>query len=86
DHFDTWLSRHFPDRKDRILKRIKAMRGGSLNDSAFFSRAKGKGPYALGVGQLFRVAARKLGLDKPPPSLNIDHFRRDGGVQSDLFR
>ncbi|MGI9625568.1 MAG: PA0069 family radical SAM protein, partial [Longimicrobiales bacterium] len=32
DHFDTWLSRHFPDRKDRILGRIRAMRGGSLND------------------------------------------------------
>ena len=83
--FEAWLDRHYPDRKDRVLNRIRNVRQGSLNDSAFFRRSRGEGPYAEGIGSLFRVAARKTGLDRPPPPLSIRSFRRDGGVQGDLF-
>ena len=33
--FDDWLGKHFPDRKDKVLDRIRAMRGGRLNDARF---------------------------------------------------
>ena len=30
--FEDWLETHFPDRKDKVLNRIRSMRGGKLND------------------------------------------------------
>src|SRR5262249_38290111 len=35
DLFTAWLERHFPDRKERVLGRLRDMRGGRLNDSRF---------------------------------------------------
>jgi len=83
--FSEWLDRHYPDRKDRILNRIRGVRGGDLNDTRFFHRTRGAGPYAEGIRRLFRVSARKVGLDRPAPPLSTASFRRDGGVQADLF-
>src|SRR6185437_4704406 len=31
--FPDWLERHYPDRKDRVLGRIREMRGGKLNEA-----------------------------------------------------
>src|SRR5271154_6586514 len=33
--FENWLEQHFPDRKDKVLDRIRATKGGKLNDSRF---------------------------------------------------
>src|SRR5690349_5612596 len=33
--FDNWLQRHFPDRRNKILNRIRSMRDGKLNDPNF---------------------------------------------------
>src|SRR5699024_1908651 len=35
DLFRNWLEQHFPDRKEKVLSRIRAMRDGKLNDSEF---------------------------------------------------
>jgi DNA repair photolyase len=80
DIFLDWLDRHFPDRKEKIVNRILAMRGGRLNDPRLVSRMKGQGPMAKQVMQLFQVARRKAGLDGPPVELSTAAFRRPGDV------
>ena len=85
DHFVDWLDAHFPDRKDKVLGRIREVRGGRLNNSDFHRRFRGEGEYADQLAGLFAAAARKAGLDKGPPPLSTAGFRRDGGVQADLF-
>ena len=70
--FEHW--EHFPDRKDRVLNRLRDMYGGSLYDSAFGVRGSGSGPYADQLKALFRTTARKLGYQSPPP-LNSLAFR-----------
>jgi DNA repair photolyase len=85
DLFLDWLDRHMPDRKDKIVNRILAMRGGRLNDPRLVSRMKGQGPMAEQVMQLFRVARRRAGLDGPPADISTAAFRRPGeGVQTTL--
>lgn len=83
-HFETWLSTRFPDRKQRVLARIRETRGGRLDDSAFHRRFRGQGRYAEHLAGLFRVAARKFGLDRPPPRLSASGFARPQS-QRDLF-
>ena len=80
DLFLDWLERHVPDRKEKIVNRILAMRGGRLNDPKLVSRMKGQGPMAEQVMQLFHVARRKAGLDGPPAELSTAAFRRPGDV------
>ena len=85
DHFTQWLDVHFPDRRDKVLGRIRGMRGGKLNDPAFHRRFRGQGEYARQIRGLFRAAVRKAGLDRKPPPLSTASFRRGGGIQGDLF-
>jgi len=35
DLFSTWLDQHFPTSKDKILGRVRNLRGGGLNDPNF---------------------------------------------------
>ena len=83
--FEDWLSRHFPDRKEKVLNRIRAMRGGRLNDPRFRSRMKGEGVFAEQIENLFSVACRKAGLSGGKPNLSTGAFRRPAGTQLDLF-
>ncbi len=83
--FETWLEEHFPSRKDRVLARLRAMRGGRLNDPRFGSRMRGEGIHAEQVRSLFRVARRLSGLERSGPDLSTAAFRRPGPVQMDLF-
>ena len=85
DHFVRWLEAHFPDRRDKVLARIREARGGRLNDPSFHGRFRGEGEYAGQIRALFRAAARKVGLDGAPPPLSTTAFRPGGGVQGDLF-
>ena len=85
DHFTQWLEVHFPDRRDKVLGRIRGMRGGKLNDPAFHRRFRGEGEYAKQIRGLFRAAVRRAGLDRKPPPVSTTAFRRGGGVQGDLF-
>src|SRR3954468_20726381 len=52
--FDTWLATHFPDRREKVLHRVREMRGGKLNDPNFGSRMTGQGEYAKQLAVLFR--------------------------------
>jgi DNA repair photolyase len=85
--FERWLDRHFPEKKSRVLNRIRDVRGGKLNDSTWFQRQRGRGAYADQIAQLFKAAAHKHGLDRSLPALRSDAFRRPprAGQQLDLL-
>ncbi len=85
DLFAAWLERHFPDRKDKVLGRIRSVRGGKLNSAEFHDRMRGEGIYADQVRDLFEVACRKAGFDRNKVNLSTEHFRRPGGKQLQLF-
>jgi DNA repair photolyase len=61
--FPEWLDAHYPLKKERVLKAIRSLRAGKLNDSDFKSRFKGEGPRAEILRQRFQLACRRYGLD-----------------------
>lgn len=79
--FESWLDQHFPERKEKVLGRIRQVRGGRLNDPRFFSRMRGEGPYAEQVDRLFRVTCRRLGLNRRRVELSTAAFRRPGELK-----
>jgi DNA repair photolyase len=85
--FETWLETHFPQRKEKVLHRIREMRGGKLNDPNFGSRMRGEGQYADQLRVLWQAARRKAGLGGELPPLSTAHFRRphDTRGQMGLF-
>ncbi|TAL02300.1 MAG: PA0069 family radical SAM protein [Verrucomicrobia bacterium] len=85
DIFSDWLTRHFPDRKENVLNRIRSLRGGKLNQADFGARMHGQGIWAEQLQQMFQVAARRAGLNQRDQNLSTEHFRRPGGTQLLLF-
>lgn len=85
DIFADWLTRHFPDRKENVLNRIRSLRGGKLNNADFGSRMVGEGVWAEQLEQMFRVAFRRAGFKEDGPHLSTAHFRRPGGTQMSLL-
>jgi DNA repair photolyase len=83
--FAQWLERHVPASKERVLGRIRAVRGGKLNDPRFGSRMRGEGILAQQIHALFGVACRKAGLNRGGPALSTAAFRRPLGTQRLLF-
>lgn len=79
--FQEWLDRHFPERKEKVLGRIRAIRDGRLNDRRFGSRMRGEGIFADQISQLFQVARRKAGFADEGPPLSTAAFRRPEGAQ-----
>jgi DNA repair photolyase len=82
-----------PLRAEKILSRVREMRGGKLNDPNFGSRMRGYGPYIEAVRLLFTQTARRLGLaasergESDPRPKAQSTFRRptDQGGQLRLF-
>lgn len=83
--FEDWLTRHFPDRKEKVLNRIRAIRGGKLNDPRFASRMTGEGIFAEQIERLFDVACQRAGLASRGPELSTAGFRRIERGQGELF-
>jgi DNA repair photolyase len=83
--FEEWLERHFPERKEKVLGRIRAMRGGRLSDSRFGFRMRGEGTGAEQTDRLFEVSCRRAGLAGGWPKLSVTAFRRPSGLQLELF-
>jgi DNA repair photolyase len=74
--FIDWLENHFPDRKEKVLNRIRSIRNGKLNDPAFGARMRGEGPIAEEIGQIFQVSCRRAGLNRERAELSTAAFRR----------
>lgn len=82
DVFERWLGDHFPEKKEKVLGRVRDLRGGKLNNSHFGQRMRGEGNLADAISNIFRLARRRAGLDRPLPELSAAAFRRPG---SQLF-
>jgi DNA repair photolyase len=85
DLFQQWLERHLPDRKEKVLAQIRAIRDGKLNDSDFGSRMQGKGILAGQIAKMFAVACRRAGIPEHGPQLSTAAFRRPLGTQMELL-
>ena len=84
--FAEWLEQHFPERRSKVLGRLKEVHGGRLYDSGFGRRGRGRGPFAEQLWSLFQVSCRKLGLNRRSYDLATDGFRRpERGGQMRLF-
>jgi len=79
--FTSWLEHHFPDRKEKVLGRIRSIRGGKLNDARFGSRMRGEGIFADQISDIFHIARRKVGLREEGAELSTAAFRRPEGAQ-----
>jgi DNA repair photolyase len=83
--FADWLEQHYPEKRERVLNRLRHIRGGRLNDPRFGSRMAGAGLFAEQIESLFTVARRRAGLEAKPVELSSAAFRRPAGRQLDLF-
>jgi DNA repair photolyase len=83
--FEKWLATHFPDRKEKVLNRLRALRGGRLYDAQWGKRMRGEGIFAGQLATLFDVARRKAGIKNDPDPLSTAAFRRPASAQLPLF-
>jgi len=77
--FQQWLETHFPERAQRVMNRVREMRGGKDYDSDFGKRMVGDGVWADLIRQRFSKTVDKLGLGKPGSRfgrLDASRFRR----------
>ena len=84
--FAAWLERHFPDRRQKVLNRVRALRGGRLDDPRFGSRMKGEGVFAQQIHDLFELSRKRAGIAREGPNLSTAAFRRPADAQLELFR
>lgn len=83
---DDWLAIHFPDRREKVLNRVRALRNGQLYESRWGMRQRGDGVFADQIEALFSATCRKLGLDREwrGRSLDTSQFRRPEARGSQL--
>ncbi|MBI4880061.1 MAG: PA0069 family radical SAM protein [Planctomycetes bacterium] len=86
DLFERWLEEHLPERRTKVLHRIRDMRGGRLTDARFGHRMRGEGVFANEIESLFLLARHKAGFREDGGiELSSAHFRRPGPAQGMLF-
>jgi hypothetical protein len=73
--FEHWLEERFPDRKEKVLGRIRHLRGDRLNNSKWHTRMTGEGIFAEQIASLFEVGCRRAGIGRRP-KLSTAAFRR----------
>ena len=85
--FEDWLERHAPDRKAKVLARVREMHGGQLYSAEWGHRMRGEGLFADLTAKRFDLAVRRLGLRTELPPLRTDLFKVPLGdaVQPSLF-
>ncbi|MDF3823030.1 hypothetical protein P3G55_24260 [Leptospira sp. 96542] len=72
DIFQQWLLTHYPDRAERVMARLREMRGGKNYDSNFATRMNGNGTWAELIAQRFQKACARHGLmaaSRPPRTM-----------------
>jgi DNA repair photolyase len=81
--FEHWLDEHFPDRKEKVLGRIRNLRGNRLNNAQWHTRMTGQGIFAEQVSSMFAVSCRRNRMCARP-KLSCESFRRST-TQLSLF-
>jgi DNA repair photolyase len=83
--FEDWLEKTFPDKKEKVLNKIKSCHGGSLEDSRFNTRMKGEGKIAEVIAAQFHLARRKFFKDQKMPDYNLTLHEQFKTGQLKLF-
>jgi len=60
--FREWLDTHFPERAEKVMGIVRAMRGGKDNDGRYFKRFQPQGPWAELFATRFRIACKRAGI------------------------
>jgi DNA repair photolyase len=83
--FQEWLQAHFPERAQRVMNRVREMRGGKDYESDFSKRMHGEGVWADLIRQRFTKTVERLGIAGSPrggsgmgrfEQLDFSRFRR----------
>ena len=72
--WQDWLAEHYPDRKERVMSKLRDMHGGKPYEAEFGKRMRGEGLWAKLLQQRFKRAVRAAGLAEPLPPLRKDLF------------
>ena len=92
--FQQWLQAHFPERAQRVMNRVRDMRGGKDYDADFGRRMRGEGVWADLIRQRFDKAMQRFGMRtrmRDFSGLDGSRFRRPAAApgkaasQLDLF-
>ena len=75
DLFKAWLEEHYPLKASHVMSRVREMRGGRDNDSAFGSRMRGKGELANLLAKRFELAYQRWGFNDHRKPLDTSRFR-----------
>jgi DNA repair photolyase len=85
--FKDWLRAHLPLRAERVMSRVREMRGGRDYQADFGTRMKGSGAWAELIRQRFDKACARHGLGREGFALRSDLFQPPlaAGAQLTLF-
>jgi DNA repair photolyase len=72
--FEHWLEEHFPERKEKVLGRIRHLRVNRLNNSQWHTRMTGEGIFAEQIASLFKVSCGHASIGARP-TLSTAAFR-----------
>lgn len=74
--FEHWLDEHFPERKAKVLDRIRHTRAGDrLYDPRWGKRQTGEGIFAKEIESMFKISCHRAGFGERP-KLSTAAFRR----------
>jgi len=73
--FEHWLEEHFPERKEKVLGRIRHLRGNRLNNSRWHTRMTGEGIFAEQIASMFAISCRRNRMSARP-KLSCADFQR----------
>jgi DNA repair photolyase len=73
--FEHWLEEHFPERKKKVLERIRHLRGDRLNNSQWHRRMTGEGIFAEQIASMFAISCRRSRMCARP-KLSCASFQR----------
>ncbi|WOO39635.1 PA0069 family radical SAM protein [Rubellicoccus peritrichatus] len=75
DVFRDWLQLNFPNKYEKIVSRIKDMRGGKLNDPNLRSRMRGEGIWPEQIKALRLLGLRRAKVVPYKATLTSEHFQ-----------
>ncbi len=73
--FEHWLEEHFPDRKEKVMGRIRHLRENRLNNSQWHTRMTGEGIFAEQIASMFAISCRRNRICARP-KLSCASFQR----------
>jgi len=85
DIFERWLTEYYPERKDKILNRIRALRNGALYDSGWGTRMAGQGLFAENIRDIFDMGYKRAQFPQERVHLSAASFRNIHDKQIRLF-